>query len=174
MKNTTKIMLVLLATIALVAAIYPLLGCCTGGCGGCCGSDDASEDTNSDGSSSQEQVPTTLGQTTTPTTTGNERTPTVCDGITTNSVSATASKSGTQSGYAYSYSYTIRACASTIGYAVILDGASPYRIESNSASKARETTGSNSYQSTQSFTRLCIKTTDTSIGSNGEYCVPFS
>ncbi len=170
MRKITKASIILI-TIVLIALAYPLLGCgCCGGCGGCGGGDDISEDSDADGSYGQERIPNTLGQVQTKQQ-QNVRTPSVCDTQSANTVQATASKSSTQTGYVYSYSFTMRACASAFGYVVKFEGPVPRVIESGVAQKGRETTSSNSHESTKSYTQLCINTGDSSIG---DYCVPFS
>lgn len=165
-----KTLIVALGSIMIIFLAYPLLGC--SGCGGCggCGEDDVSEDSDADGSYGQERIPNTLGQVQTKQQ-QNVRTPSICDTQSTNTVQATASKSSTQTGYVYSYSFTMRACASAFGYVVKFEGPVPRVIESGVAQKGRETTSSNSHESTKSYTQLCINTGDSSIG---DYCVPFS
>ena len=175
MKNITKTIIVALITLVLIASAYPLLGCCSGGCGGCCGgdTDDESEDYDNDGSSSYEEIPTNLGNTQAAQQ-QTARTEAVCSGSIKNTLTATASKSATGSGYSYSYSFTIKACGSNLGYSVTLEGLAPTVIDSGVAVKGKETTGSKSHTSSESYTELCIKTGDSSIGNNGNYCVPFT
>jgi hypothetical protein len=143
-------------------------GGCSGCCGGCCGGDDSSTDANSDGNLASENIPTSLGTTTT---TQQSTAVSVCSNLNINAVSATASKSQTTGGYSYSYSYTIRACASTVGYNLFLaDGTNTVSVSAGQiAYQGKETTGSNSYTSSRSFTQFCVKTSDSK-----NTCVPIS
>jgi hypothetical protein len=93
----------------------------------------------------------------------------VCDGISSNTASATVSKAvNAAGGYIYTYSYAIKACGSTVGYNIRLEGAVPKVIDNGVAVKSREKTGSSQYQSAETYNKLCVVTSDSSIGN---YCV---
>ena len=147
-------------------------GCGDGcGCDGCCGSeDDESKDEDDDGSSVAEYERTSLGQTS-DTEVPQQRAVSICDGSSSNTIDATATRTSTSSGFQYSYSFTMRACAGGFGYSVVADGISRRHLGAGVAQNGKETTGSNSFQSSTSYNRLCISTGD---GSIGEYCIPFS
>jgi hypothetical protein len=169
-KKINEIMFFVFIILLVSTALIMVSGCetwdsCQNDCG--CGDD---EDTNTDGANAQEQIPNTLTQVNA-LEDENTRQPGPCDGVDNNDVSATASKSNTDSGYAYSYSYVIKACSSALGYNIILDGPVPKVTDRGVAPRGKETTGSNSYTSTNSYTQLCINTGDSAVG---KYCVPFS
>ena len=146
-------------------------GCGGCGCDGCCGSDDdESKDEDDDGSSTTEFERTSLGQTS-DTDVPQQRTVSICDGSSSNTIQATATKSGTSSGYQYSYSFTIRACAGGFGYSVVADGVSQRMMGSGVAQQGKETSGSNSFQDSKNYNTLCVNTGDPSIGA---HCIPFS
>jgi hypothetical protein len=71
----------------------------------------------------------------------------------------------------YSYSYIIRACRNTLGYSVVLNGQIPKTVKSDTASIGKETAYSSTYESIESYTQLCIRTSDSAYSN---YCVPFS
>ncbi len=171
MKIFTKYLIASVFILILIIVAYPLLGCCDscGGCGGCCGGDDdLSEDSSGDGSSPAEYNTNNLGQTT-PARTQQNQAPSVCDGQSTNTVQATVSKSSTDSGFSYTYSYTIRACSSAFGFTVTMEGPQRKLLEQGLANQGRETSGSDSFESRNSYTQICINSGDSSIG---KYCQP--
>jgi hypothetical protein len=85
-------------------------GCdgCGGCCDGCCGDDDSSKDKNND-TKSNENVPNNLGNVDRRTQ-GNVRSDSVCEGVTTNTASISGKRASAESGYIYTYSYTIKPC----------------------------------------------------------------
>jgi hypothetical protein len=165
MNGKAKMLIAVLFSIVVIMAAFHLLGCCDS----CCDDDDDDDDdysvdTSSDGSSSTESS-TSLDD---DSSSGSTRAAGVCDGISTNSASASASVSTTESQNVYSYSYSIKACGSPVGFNLVLKGATTKVISSGTAPRSVETTGSNSYEDTATYSQFCLNTGDSSIG---EKCV---
>ncbi len=162
-------LIILLSIIVLsIISAYPLLGCCTGGCGGCCGEDDLSNDLDSDGSYGQERIPHSLGYTQQQQQ-QNQRPAGICDSDTTNSVSVTATRESSEAGYVYSYSFTIRACRSMVGYTATFNGPISKMADQGAAPQSKETSRSDSFTDSRKYNTFCVNTGDSSIGNK---CVP--